>query len=327
LRDLETPAPWIYWTDLLTSSGLAWVALVASCAAVSDGPLVCAILAVVVSGLAFYRAAMFVHEISHLRAGTLPGFALAWNGLVGVPLLLPSFMYRGIHKFHHRAGTYGTARDPEYVPFAGVRGAIVISTLFAGLLPIVLAVRFLVAAPLGLLVPRLHRCLECRASALAINVTFMRVVSAEERQEICRTELIVVLLWGAVLAAAAAGLVAWHVFAVWYTVTALACVLNHVRALAAHRYDNHAATPLTRCEQLRDSIDTPGGLWTELWAPVGTRYHALHHCFPRIPYHNLPAAYRRLHAEPTADAPYPRTCSAGLWPSLRRLWQRRKEDA
>ena len=91
----------------------------------------------------------------------------------------------------------------------------------------------------------------------------------------------------------------------------------------AHGYENHTGTPMTRAEQLLDSIDTPGGPWTELWAPVGLRYHALHHEFPGIPYHNLPAAYRRLQG----NDPYRRTTSPGLWASLRRLWQGRKEAA
>ena len=37
-----------------------------------------------------------------------------------------------------------------------------------------------------------------------------------------------------------------------------------------------------------------------LWAPVGLRYHALHHLMPSMPYHSLGEAHRRLrlHLEP-----------------------------
>jgi fatty acid desaturase len=326
MRDLETPVPWIYWTDLLTSACFGWTAITVACmAAANDDPALAACTAVVAS-LAFYRAAMFIHEISHLRSGALPGFTLAWNMLVGLPLLLPSFMYLGIHKFHHKTETYGTLRDPEYVPLAGMPLAIVASTLTVLLLPGALALRLLVAAPLGLLVPRLHYWLERHASALAINVFFERETTADERRTIRLLELAVLVVWGTALAAAAFDLLAWQVFAIWYAVAAGAFLLNHLRALAAHGYKNHSGTPMTRAEQLLDSIDTPGGLWTELWAPVGLRYHALHHELPGIPYHNLPTAFRRLHPL-AADDSCRRGTSPGMWSSLRRLWLGRKEAA
>ena len=85
----------------------------------------------------------------------------------------------------------------------------------------------------------------------------------------------------------------WRFFAIWYLVSAVASFINTVRTLGAHRYASDG-TPLDRDGQLGDSIDTPGAFWTELWAPVGLRYHALHHYFPGIPYHNLNNAYRRL---------------------------------
>jgi len=37
------------------------------------------------------------------------------------------------------------------------------------------------------------------------------------------------------------------------------------------------------------------------WAPVGLRYHALHHYFPGIPYHNLGFAYQRLDYKPAGS--------------------------
>jgi fatty acid desaturase len=82
-----------------------------------------------------------------------------------------------------------------------------------------------------------------------------------------------------------------------------------------------------------DSIDTPGAVWTELWAPVGLRYHALHHYFPGIPYHNLGLAYRRLITSLPEAAGYREITSPGLPWSLRRLYAtgktafRRKRNA
>jgi fatty acid desaturase len=111
----------------------------------------------------------------------------------------------------------------------------------------------------------------------------------------------------------------------WYAVFALVAMVNTVRTLGAHHYASDG-TPLLRDQQLIDSIDTPGAIWTELWAPVGLRYHALHHYFPGIPYHNLREARRRLVAGLPAEAFYRQTGSPGLPQSLSALYEGRRHD-
>src|SRR3546814_12815545 len=68
--------------------------------------------------LALYRAASFIHELTHIRKGALPGFRFGWNLIVGIPLMIPSFMYEEVHTQHHARTRYGTASDPEYLPLA-----------------------------------------------------------------------------------------------------------------------------------------------------------------------------------------------------------------
>ena len=75
-----------------------------------------ALASAVVAALALYRALLFIHELTHIHRDALPGFRLAWNLLVGIPLLTPSFMYEGVHTLHHARTRYGTVEDPEYLP-------------------------------------------------------------------------------------------------------------------------------------------------------------------------------------------------------------------
>jgi fatty acid desaturase len=52
---------------------------------------------------------------------------------------------------------------------------------------------------------------------------------------------------------------------------------------------------MTVTEQYLDSVNVPPPATLPiLWAPVGLRYHALHHLLPGVPYHNLGEAHRRL---------------------------------
>jgi fatty acid desaturase len=98
--------------------------------------------------------------------------------------------------------------------------------------------------------------------------------------------------------------------------------LNHIRTLGAHRYINPGGE-MTFVDQLLDSVNYPDSrLLGEMAMPVGLRFHALHHLFPTLPYHNLARAHQRLMAQLPADSPYRATVSPGLWTSLGDLWHR-----
>jgi fatty acid desaturase len=160
-------------------------------------------------------------------------------------------------------------------------------------IPALLLVRFLVLAPLGLFSTRLQNWLIVHFSSLTINIRYERDVNANVYRVIRRSSVFILLLWSIPIALAAFGLIPWRAFAIWFAVVSVISFINTLRTLGAHAYES-SGEPLDRMGQLIDSIDTPGRFWTELWAPVGLRYHALHHYFPGIPYHGLPEAYRRL---------------------------------
>ena len=69
-----------------------------------------------------------------------------------------------------------------------------------------------------------------------------------------------------------------------------------------------------------DTVNVPGGPLTGLWAPVGLRYHALHHYLPDMPYHALGRTHARLMASLPEDAPYRQVNEPSLLRALARLW-------
>lgn len=317
VRGLHVARPATYWMDLLLCVVAGWSAFAG---AVIARPFSAWMIALtIVSAAALYRGLCFVHEISHQSRRVLPGFETAWNVLIGYPLLLPSFMYAGVHPYHHKLSTYGTERDPEYLPFAKSSAMTLVFAMESTFVPFALLVRFLVLAPAGLAIPALHRWLAGRFSSLAVNVRWRRECSSELLRTVFRQTTGVLLMWAPLAALGVAGILPHRVFAIWIVVSGLISFVNTLRTLGAHAYESSGES-MDREGQLADSIDTPGAFWTELWAPVGLRYHALHHYFPGIPYHNLPAAWRRLSQSLPEDALYHRAQSTSLPHSLRVLY-------
>lgn len=319
VSDLHEARPLVFWTDLLATAFTGWAAFGFAVAwAPFSRPM--GIMASVVSAFALYRGLCFTHELTHLRRRSVPGFETSWNLLFGIPLLLPSFTYVGVHQSHHSLSTYGTNDDPEYLPFASSRRIILVFAAQSALLtPAILLVRFLVLAPVGLTWHSFHRWLEVHASSFSMNPGYRRVVSAAGAQKMRRWEAATLMVWAAALALIYFRVLPLRILIVWFAVLAIVSFVNTARVLGAHEYESDG-TPRDRDGQLLDSIDTPGGPWTEIWAPVGLRYHALHHYFPGIPYHNLATAYRRIVESVPSDSPYRTATSPSLRHSLHQLY-------
>ncbi|KAB0677182.1 fatty acid desaturase family protein [Aureimonas leprariae] len=291
--DLTAARPRTYWTDLALTALAAYAGLAAML--VADAALV-RILGGVAAVLAIYRGISFVHEVSHLRKDDVPGFKAGYNALIGVPFLVPSFMYEGVHNLHHAKSRYGTVADPEYLPLARqtlwhVAAFVAVSALA----PVGLLIRFAVLAPLSALVPALRRATRERFSALAINPAFRREPLTEAQARLWFRLEIACAAWAMLFVGATlAGLISWTSFGLVLLVGAGVGTLNQVRTLAAHHWENEGEE-MSAAEQFLDSVTVPPpATLPVLWAPVGLRYHALHHLLPRLPYHNLAAAHARL---------------------------------
>ena len=292
-RDLNRADPKIYWPDFLLSSVLGYGALAL---AMMPALGLWALLAGAVSVLALYRASGFIHELTHIKNGALPGFRLVWNALVGIPLLVPSFMYEGVHTLHHARTRYGTAEDPEYLPLALMTPWSLPAFLgAAAIAPLALLFRFAVLTPLSLVSPAIRSVVVARYSSLSINPAFRRRPAEGALRVQWRWQEAGASLWAiGLLALVATGMVPLRLFLIYLAVVSAIAVLNQVRTLVAHLWENEGE-PMSVTAQYLDSVNVPPpGFLPILWAPVGLRYHALHHLLPSVPYHNLEEAHRRL---------------------------------
>lgn len=290
-KDIAAASPAIYWSDMLLSAATGYAALAG--AILVDSTLLAVALGLV-SALALYRALLFIHELSHIHRDALPGFRTAWNLLVGIPLLTPSFMYEGVHTLHHKRTQYGTVEDPEYLPLALMKPwSLPLFVLVALLAPAALLFRFAVLVPLGALIPAIRSLTWQRFSALSINPRFRRRrPEGELRARVLRQEA-GGFLWSWLLIGSVFAL-GWKPLLIALAVVSVTAVLNQLRTLVAHLWENEGE-PMTVTAQFLDSVNVPPpGAIAEIWAPVGLRYHALHHLMPSMPYHSLPEAHRRL---------------------------------
>lgn len=325
VRDLMAPRLGIYWMDFLTSLTVG----VAAFAAVPrfGYPTLAGAGAFVLSVLALYRAAVFIHEIVHFRARSrFTRFRRAWNLLCGIPLFIPLFMYE-CHTEHHSRRWYGTERDAEYLPLARMSPREIVRIVLAvPLLPLFGPLRFGVLTPVSWFVPRLRAYVYSNLSALKLDVEYRGrpPSTAAERRSWTMQEAGCLLVIVAVTAGVLSGALSWHLVAQWYATYASIAALNTMRLLGAHRYLG-TEDGMSIVEQMLDTYNYPRRRWlAEAWAPVGLRLHALHHLLPGLPYHAYAQAHRRLVDQLPVDSPYRATESPSLWWSIRSLWRAAK---
>ena len=304
VSDLLVPRPAIYWADFLACLAVGY----GGAMVYLESPPFSAmqIVAWVVAGLALFRLSLFMHEIVHFRRGEMTAFKVAWNVLAGIPMLTPSFLYEH-HLDHHNARHYGTPRDAEYLPLGVGRLRTLLGFVAEiAILPALAVLRFLVGTPVSFLHPRLRRFVLERCSPLVINLRCRREIPADAPRGLwaalewaCFARacgLFTFLVTSQLHVGGHALAMTWHRPAKLYLLAMLALGLNHLRTLVAHRYRS-AGERMSFAAQIDDSVNVEGRTpLVALMFPVGLRYHALHHLFPSIPYHNLGRAHRRIMA-------------------------------
>ncbi|WP_374588774.1 fatty acid desaturase [Novosphingobium sp.] len=314
-RDISAARPGIYWPDMLVSAAAGYAGIAGAILLQGWQAWVAGVIAV----FALYRALLFIHELTHIHKNALPGFRFAWNLLVGVPMLTPSFMYEGVHTLHHARTRYGTAEDPEYLPLALMKPwSLPLFIVVAILLPFGLLLRSAVLVPLGAVIPPLRKLVWERVSSLSINPEFRRRPPEGDFARMVWWQELGATAWSFALLASTQ-VWGWRPLLIAIAVVSAVAVLNQIRTLVAHLWENEGEA-MTVTAQYLDSVNVPPPeLLAPLWAPVGLRYHALHHLLPSMPYHSLGEAHRRITAHLGAGSTYERASYTGFMPLLGKI--------
>jgi fatty acid desaturase len=273
-----------------------------------------------------YRLSSLVHEVAHLPEHEMRTFKVTWNLLAGVILLSPSPFFTRHHRDHHTAKMYGTPGDPEYLAnvfHVGSTWGLLRYALLVAVFPLVVFLRF-IFAPLTFLHPRLREWVLVHASSLTMNWQYERKLTPQDRWSVTSVELLCCLrAWLMPLSVLVAGAPP-HRLLLLYLLGVGGLALNQLRLLTDHHLES-GGEPLDWESHILDSCNYTGrDPVTWLLFPFSIRYHALHHMFPTLPYHNLAAAHRHLLQQLPAASPYRRLDQGSWWHVARSLLRPRK---
>jgi fatty acid desaturase len=316
--DFFRVSPARYWTDFLVSLTAAYLAATVYLVSPLGSWQQC--LAFPIAAFWLYRLGSLIHEVCHLGQHEMRAFKVAWNLLAGVMTLTPSPFFTRHHRDHHSQRLYGTPEDPEYmanVMESGNPVSIARYAAFVAVFPALVFLRFLLA-PLTFLHPSLREWTLRHASSLTFNRRYERTPTESDRRAIMAVEALCFVRAAMIPLLIALGLTPWSRIPLLYALALATVLLNQLRLLADHHLDSDG-DQLDMASHIMDSCNyTRNDPLTLLFFPFSIRYHALHHLFPSLPYHNLKRAHAHLVASLPADSPYLTLDRPGWWSVARR---------
>ena len=317
VRDAETDffrvSPVRYWADFL----LSLVAAFASAGVYLSMPLGSwqQLVAFPLAAFWLYRLGSLIHEVCHLGEHEMPVFKATWNLLAGVMMLTPSPFFTRHHRDHHSRRFYGTPEDPEYVAnvvTGGSPSSLLAYAAYVAVFPALVFLRFLLA-PLTWLHAGLRDWTLRRASSLTFNRLYERKLTPTDRRAILAVEIPCFLRAAMIPTLVLLGINDWSRIPLLYALAVATVMLNQMRQLADHHFEGDGSRVDMEAHILDSCNFTRNDPLTLLFFPFSIRFHALHHLFPSMPYHQLKAAHAHLTATLPVDSPYLALDRPGWW--------------
>jgi fatty acid desaturase len=317
IRDADTDffavSPVRYWIDFVVSLVAAYAATGVYLAASSGSWR--QLVAFLLAAFWLYRLGSLIHEVCHLGEHEMPVFKAAWNLLAGVIMLTPSPFFTRHHRDHHSQRFYGTPEDPEYVAnvvTGGDPASLLAYAAYVAVFPLLVFLRFLLA-PFTWLHGGLREWTLRHASALTFNRLYERKLTTADRRAILAVEIPCFLRAALIPALVLLGINDWTRIPQLYALAVATVMLNQLRQLADHHFEGDGGRVDMESHILDSCNFTRNDPLTLLFFPFSIRFHALHHLFPSMPYHQLAAAHAHLTATLPPDSPYLSLDRPGWW--------------
>lgn len=273
--------PALFYRDLIVP-GAAFAIAYASLLQAQGWAFAAAFLIAVVS---LHRAAILMHDICHQYDNPrLKRFIWVWDLTIGAIAAIPSPRFLRPHRIHHATGTFRTKDDPQYLLVRTDRTlAVFVLILIPFIMPVLNLANAVVASVAG---TALDEAVERWAAKRGMPTG--SVVADRHRPRV---------IWLSRYCVALYALYAYllpETLGIAYAVLVAGWWLTTIRIPLEHRME-HLLERSDKRDHILDSFTIESPL-AAILQPLAMRFHAAHHLYPGVPYHNLPALHRDLKA-------------------------------
>lgn len=310
--------PWRFFYTLIHCALLGWGGFALSL--YTDGPVF--YISYIIGLIFIYKGTLMIHEVAHFQK-KVRGLRLTYNLLFGFFNKYPAYLY-DTHAFHHGKHTFSTYKDPEYQYVKPDTIVTILGPIFVSLfLPIFQILRFIILPPFMVLMPyKLKNKIYKHFSTLVFDVKYKRMAkNKSDINQMLRNDLATSFFNLIFIGAIFLGFLPMKTFILWYGMIVFASLLNMYRAKYNHIYNNKSRHAQSWENHLLDCFTIDKGIITEIFSPVGLRYHALHHVMQEIPFYNLKKAHEHLLRNLPKEHIYRQTIVPNLLAAIRKRAQ------